>query len=786
MKKITKFFIGLIALLLVGYWAVSSYYRPQYSGDLTLEGLSDPVEVYYDQMGIPHIEAQSNEDAYKALGYVHAQDRLWQMELMRRIAPGRLSEVLGEATVETDKFFKALNLEQYHEKSLAFLEKDEAYYQMTMAYLDGVNEFIKSGPTPVEFSILGIEKESYTVKDILNVIGYMSFSFSDAQKVDPLLSAIRQDLGDAYAGTLDGSIDPNSTLIHNFKQDLAVDLNYSNQVAQIMENLPVPAFIGSNSWVVGPQKTEEGKVIFANDPHIGYAQPGVWFQAHVKTADYEMYGFHLGLVPFPLLAHNRSYAYGLTMFLNDDMNFFALEQDSNEANTYRYGEEIKEFTKQSHTVKVKGGESVDFEVRQSIHGPVMNDFLPIIETDVPVSVSWVYTERDNHLLEALYGISHAENMSSFKEGASLIHAPGLNVMYGDAQDNIAWWASAKLYKMKNRVSTMEILNGSNAEDDQLTWLDFEGNPMAINPSWNYVYSANNQPDSIHGMLYPGYYLPEDRAKRIVELLEEDTLQSRSTMARMIGDVTSAVAPGLIELLVEAMPGEQSELLSKLAGWNGAFDKEAIEPTLYTKFYFELFKNSMKDELGEAKFESFMNTHLQKRFAADLFSNANSIWWDDISTPNKESREEILVLSWDKAMNSLTVQLGDDPKLWKWGSVHQLTHEHVMKDVPLLGSLLDVGPFEISGGNEVINNQLYKLDDSGLYPVNAGPSSRRIIDFSNIEQSLGMIPTGQSGNPWSPYYDNTKELFVNNEFYTMLLNQEQIHRESTLLVLNPKN
>jgi len=195
---------------------------------------------------------------------------------------------------------------------------------------------------------------------------------------------------------------------------------------------------------------------------------------------------------------------------------------------------------------------------------------------------------------------------------------------------------------------------------------------------------------------------------------------------------------------------------------------------------------MKDELGAAKFESFMNTHLQKRFAADLFSNENSIWWDDITTPNKESREDILVLSWEKAMNALRIQLGDKPEQWKWGSVHQLTHEHVMKDVPLLGSLLNVGPFEISGGNEVINNQLFKLDDSGIYPVNAGPSSRRIIDFSDIEESLGMIPTGQSGNPWSPYYDNTKELFVENEFYTMLLNQEQIHRESTLLVLNPKN
>jgi len=778
MKKATRIFSILILLFLGGYFLILNRYEPQYDGDLESDQIKEVVQVFYDEHGVPHIEAQNDQDAYFALGYVHAQDRLWQMELMRRISPGRLSEILGTATIETDKLFKAMGLEEYHEESLQYLEENEAYYQMAIAYLAGVNEFIDKGNTPLEFDLIGIQKEHYTIKDILNVVGYMSFSFSQAQQTDPLITAVFQELGPNYGRTIDGKTDPNTTLIKNYKNDA---LSYANHVKNLTDQLPVPAFIGSNSWVLGPEKTKQGKVIFANDPHMGYSQPGVWYQAHLKTPNYEMYGFHLGLIPFPLLGHNRDYAYGLTMFQNDDMDFYKVESFGDYK--YKYKDSLMEFTSRNYEVKVGEKETIKMEVQQTIHGPVVNEIFSSIDSGQDkVSLSWVYTKRENHLLEALYGISHANSMQDFKRGASLIHAPGLNVMYGDAQDNIAWWASAQLYRIKNGASTLQLMNGSNGEDDQIEWLSFENNPMAENPSWNYVYSANNQPDSILGDLYPGYYLSEDRAKRIVGLLDQTELKDAEDVQQMIGDNTSSTASDLIDSLDLEM---ENPLWKQLSSWDGTFEVNLIEPTLFTRFYYELLKGAMLDELGKDKFDIFLNTHLQTRYTETLFQDENAIWWDDQSTSDIiETRTEIAQAAWKTTISNLESELGSNSNEWLWGRVHQLTHNHVMKDVPIIGDWLNVGPFEISGGNEVINNQLYKFNETGLYPVTAGPSSRRIIDFSNISESKGMIPTGQSGNPFSAHYDDMAKRFVKNQFFTMYLNKEQFESNSSTLIFEP--
>lgn len=780
MKKASRIISILFLIVLGGYFLILNRYEPQYGGNLESDQIKEVVQVLYDEHGVPHIEAENNHDAYFALGYVHAQDRLWQMELMRRIAPGRLSEILGEATIETDKLFKAMGLEEYHEQSLKHLEENEAYYQMAIAYLAGVNEFIEKGNTPIEFDLIGIKKENYTIKDILNVVGYMSFSFSQAQQTDPLISAVFQELGPEYGKTIDGKTDSNTTLIKNYKHDA---LSYANHVKNLTAQLPVPAFIGSNSWVLGPEKTEQGKVIFANDPHMGYSQPGVWYQAHLKTPNYEIYGFHLGLIPFPLLGHNRDYAYGLTMFQNDDMDFYKVKSVGE--NNYKYKDSLIAFTSRNYEIKVGEKEVVEMEVKQTIHGPVVNDIFSSIPSDEgPVSLSWVYTKRENHLLEALYGISHATNMKEFKTGASLIHAPGLNVMYGDAKDNIAWWASAQLYRVKNGASTLQLMDGSNGEDDQIEWLTFENNPMAENPSWNYVYSANNQPDSILGDLYPGYYLSEDRAKRIVSLLDETQLKDAEDIQKMIGDNRSSTASEMIESLNVEI---ENPLWNQLSAWDGSFEKNLIEPTLFTRFYYELLKAAMLDELGENKFEIFLNTHLQTRYTETLFQDEDAIWWDDVASSELiETREDMARAAWKATLSKLEFELGSDSNQWKWGRIHQLTHNHVMKDVPVLGNWLNVGAFEISGGNEVINNQLYKFNETGLYPVTAGPSSRRIIDFSNISESKGMIPTGQSGNPFSKHYDDMAERFVKNEFFTMYLNKEQFEAKASTLIIEPKN
>lgn len=543
-KKILKVVVGLVLLFVIGLWLFTRTLHPTYSGELDLANISDEVTVYYDEVGVPHINAQNQQDAYTALGYVHAQDRLWQMELIRRIAPGRLSEIFGKDLLKTDVFFSGLGIEDAADEAIKNLNKEGQPYKLAMAYLDGINQFIENGPTPVEFLLVGVEKEKYTIKDIYNVFGYMAFSFAAAHKTDPMLTEVKEKLGEAYFKEISLSNVENTELIKNEKNP-ELTASIASAVNTLYNQLPISPFIGSNSWVIGPEKTKNGRVIFANDPHIGFAQPAVWYQSHIKTPDYEMYGFNLALTPFSLLGHNRDYAYGLTMFENDDIDFYFEKDNPNNSEEYLTKDGYKKYKIVERRVKIKGEKDTLFKVRISQHGPIMNDLIAHIDDKRPMAMQWIYTKLKNQLLDVSYTMSHSKSLRTFKSGASMLHAPGLNIMYGDAKNNIAWFAAGKLYRYREGIDTKLILDGASGNDEILEYFDFEENPQAINPSIHYVYSANNQPDSIKGGLYPGYYLPEDRAKRIVNLLEPKNDFTKEDVATMLFDVTSATATTII-------------------------------------------------------------------------------------------------------------------------------------------------------------------------------------------------------------------------------------------------
>jgi len=786
-KKILIFLAIVLILLLAGGFIFKNSLKPTYNGELALSSLKDKVEVFYDDYGVPHIYAQNELDARRALGYVHAQDRLWQMEVMRRIAAGRLSELFGEKLIRTDKFFSGLGIEEASEKTIQQLDKNSEAYQLTMAYLDGVNQFINNGTTPIEYYALGLEKEEYTLNDVYNVFGYMSFSFAQAHKTDPLITEIKENLGADYLQELDIPLDK-VTLIKNQKNGI-LETKFAQAINEIYEQLPISPFIGSNSWVIAPEKTKNGKVIFANDPHIGFAQPSVWYQSHIKTPSYEMYGYNLALTPFPLLAHNRKYAYGLTMFENDDIDFYFEENNPNNSNEYQTPSGLESYQIKKKVIKIKDRESISYNIKVSKHGPIMNSIIDHINDKRPIAMDWVYTSLPNKMLDVAYILSHSNSLTEFRQGAAMLHAPGLNIMYGDAENNIAWFASAKLYKYTNNVNTFAILNG-NSTDDQKEYLNFEENPQAINPSWNYVYSANNQPDSIAGMLYPGYYLPEDRAKRIVNLLEAKNDFSKADVMEMITDVTSSVAPSIIQVIVKSLDTKQfseteKEAVQIIQKWNGTYNLESIAPTIYNRFLYEFLVNTFKDEMGES-FNQFINTHIQRKMTVVQLSRENSVWWDNISTTDKkETRQVILTQSFKNAISFIENQLGTEINGWTWDKVHTLEHEHPMGKVSWLRSYFNVGPFQINGASRVINNLAFNLDSTGYYKVTSGPSTRRVIDFSDVENGMSILPTGQSGNPQSKHYEDQAEKFNKGEFVPMLLNEDKIRAFENILVLVPE-
>jgi len=785
-RRLGRILLGLALILGVAWLVAKSVLKPEYDGEKEMKGLSSDVTVHYDTYGIPHIYGSNEKDAFSALGYVHAQDRLWQMELLRRIGRGGLSEIFGRDVLETDRFFLALGIDDTSQRAIANLDTNSQAAQLSQAYLDGINQFIEEGPTPVEYYLTGLDKTPFTQIDVYNTMGYMAFSFAQAHKTDPLLSEIRSKLGAEYLKDLEIDIDPNSTVLQStlVKDGNAPKVTMSVSVHKTLESLAIPLFEGSNSWVIGPEKTKNGKVIFANDPHIGFAQPSVWYEAHVVTPTYEKYGYHLAGVPFALLGHDRNLAYGMTMFENDDIDFYYEEQHPSDTTKYKNGTDWATYEIVEKSIKIKGEDDDIFKFKKTVNGPVLNNIARQINGDRPISMSWVYTEVESQVMDALYGISHAKNIEEFQVPLQKIHAPGLNIMYGDAEGNVAWWATAKLFNVPDSVRTKFIHEPGKGFGLGREYLSFSKNPQAINPSNHFVYSANNQPDSVGGRYFPGYYLPENRAKRIVKLLEPKSDWDQKAVGKMITDVTSSVNPSIVTSLaksldLEALSESQIELLDELNAWQGDYPIESIAGSMYHQWTHLMLKNTLKDELGARLFSEIQTTHFYKRMIAPMAVNSNSVWWDDIATKDVvETQAEIIQKSFIEAYGSLQKEFGDDFTDWKWGKVHSLEHGHPIGQVGgLLRKFFNVGPFPVMGTTEVINNLSFRNNGSVYYHVSSGPSTRRVIDFSDVANSISILPTGQSGNPFSEHYDDQAELFVNGEFRKMMMDKDAIIKES---------
>lgn len=790
-KKISFIVLAIIAFLVLFLLGYLQYTKPTYEGQIALKNISKETTVFFDEYGVPHIYATNQKDAMTVLGYVHAQDRLWQMELMRRIAPGRLSELFGTKALKTDKFFKGIGIDDNSAQSLALLDKNSQTYILANAYLEGVNQFMEEGKAPIEFKLLGITPQKFTLKDVYNIFGFMSFSFAMGQKTDPLLTDIRDRNGMEYLKDFGIQGEFNTKQLKSFKGSSKEYSAISRSVTALLEESPVPAFIGSNSWVIGGAKTKNGKVILANDPHIMYSQPGTWYEAHISCPDYEMYGYYIAGTPFPLLGHNRHYAYGLTMFENDDLDFFQEEDNPNNPKQYKTPEGYLKYTYTQKTIKVKDSLPVNLTVKASKHGTVVNGLLDGIPTKKSVAMSWMYTQQKNHILNAVYALSHAKKLDDFHANIKLINAPGLNIMYGDAQGNIAWITSGKLYKVAPSVNTNLILNGANGIDDKKEFIPFFKNPSAINPSWNYVYTSNNQPEPIEGYLYPGYYLPKDRALRIDGLLAPKNNWTKEAVSKMIIDNTSATSQQLIadwtaHVTKENFTANEMQSLKILEAWKGNNDLQEVGPSIFNKWIYFYLQDTFQDELGKENFKLLLGTHIVKQLIENQSENANSVWWDNRATKNKkETQSEILTQSFKEAIAALEKQVGKEVTDWKWKSVHKVTFEHPIGKVKLFSSFFNVGPFAIDGTNEVINNQLFIYGNEAGIEVKGGPSTRRIIDFSDIENSWSVLPTGQSGNPMSPHYDDQTSLFVNGKFRKMKLNRKEIIATSTKVIFKPK-
>ena len=791
-KGIFFVLIGLTALAAAGGYLYLYSGKPQYQGTLFLEGLQDEVKIYFDNFGIPHIYAANEEDAYFALGYVHAQDRLFQMELLRRVGAGRLAEIFGPALAKTDQFLRTVGINEIAELSAAtFLSgKHEPYQKAAHSYLDGINTFIHHGKTPPEFTLLGIPKEDFTPVDIYRVVGYMGFNFNTAVRTDPLMTVISGKLGSEYLKDLVLHTVKENTTIPTYSGDSVPGSEIISLVSGVLESLPVAHWTGSNSWVVGPDKTQSGYPILANDAHIGFSQPAVWYEAHLNSPGFNFYGNHLAGVPFGLVGHNDFSAWGLTIFPNDDMDFFREKADPGDPGQVWFRDHWEPLQTRKETIRIKGVEDLEFDVSMSRHGPIINEVMATVDSLElqPVSFFWTYLKFPSKALQTAYGMAHSRSMEEFRKSISLMEAPGLNITYADRDGNIAWWTVARLLKRPDHVEPKMILDGASGLDDPLGWYPFAANPRSENPPGGFVYSANNQPDSAWGIFHQGYYYPGLRAQRITELLAQRADWDLESFKDMIMDDISPAFPETSRQILSLLDGNiiehQEQVAEALAAWKGSHGLKDIGPTIYYHLANRIQQNTFLDELGEENYQVYSTTLIASRTFPFLLKNDSSIWWDDIKTAVVETRTEIIKRSFAETVEQLSDQFGNDPKQWHWEKVHTLEHMHALGRQKPFNYLFNVGPFPVTGGDEVINKMdFYKY--STPYQVRSGPSMRMLIDLANPENSLSIIPTGQSGHVMSPHYRDQAALYNSGEFRPQHMNRQKIESlAEEVLILRP--
>jgi penicillin amidase len=807
MRKILRRLTLAVVLLILAAAAFVAWslYRiqPQRSGTLELAGLQAPVAVRYDERGVPHIRAENEADLYRALGYVHAQDRLFQMEIVRRLAQGELAEVLGSKLLDTDRLFRTLGLRAHAQVYTKKLNPASPAVKALTAYLDGVNQFQAGHPAPIEFTVLGIPKRPFTIEDTVAISGYLAYSFAAAFRTEPVLTQVRDQLGERHLRVFDlawhtEGVTPATPPRSQQRTAQHLPLNEADwrglaRLAQLSEEAlaqaGVPRLEGSNAWAIGGKRTASGKPLLAGDPHIAYSAPAVWYEAHLSMPGFELYGHHQALNPLALLGHNTRFGWSLTMFQNDDLDLIAEKVNPADPNQVWYRDRWVDLQAREETIAVKGQPAVKLIVRRSPHGPIVSDAFQPPLGPAPIAMWWALLETENPILDAFYELNRADTLAKARTAAAKIHAPGLNVVWANAAGDIAWWAAAKLPVRPAGVNPAFILNGATGEADKLGFLPFADNPQEENPARGYVFSANHQPT--WRIPVPGYYNLADRAQRLaVRLAAPDVRWDvKNSQAVQLDSGTgygprilADVLPVLREALASADPAERA-LLDQLAAWDGDYLADRTAPTLFNQLLYEIANAAMADELGEASFKNLLRTRALDSALPRLVADASSPWWDRRGTPAVETRADTLQAAWRATLAHLRATLGNDPAAWTWGRAHTLTHNHPLGQQKPLDKLFNIGPYAAPGGRETPNNLSYSLGPAP-WAVTTGPSTRRLIDFADATNALGINPVGQSGVPFDAHYADQAAPFIAGTYVPQHLSEAAVaaHTRSTLTLV----
>jgi len=788
---------GLLGIVLLaatasigGYIWYRQATQPDVVGSLRLAGLRDRVIVVRDRNAVPHIQAANALDAYYALGYVHAQDRLWQMQMSKRIVAGRLAEILGPSALDTDRFLRTLGVRRNAEAILAQMPPEPR--AVLQAYADGVNAFIdtRKSALPPEFLILGTRPEHWEPADTLGWQTMMAWDLGGNWTQEVLRMGLAQQLPTARIAEILAPYPgdrPLRTMDYaSFYRQLAP---VATAMARVVQQAPSGYVegMGSNNWVVSGGHTRSGKPLLANDPHLGLQAPALWYFAHLQAPGLELTGATLPGAPLVVLGHNKRIAWGFTNTAPDVQDLYIERIDPANPGRYQTPDGWAEFATRTETIHVKGEPDVTLTVRSTRHGPVMSDVAePISAAAKPlgaqyvVAFQWTALRADDRTFEAGLKMGQASDWKSFLAALRDFHSPQQNIVYADVDGNIGYIAPGRvpLRRADNDLMGLAPAPGWDARYDWQGFIPFEQLPQRFNPPEGMIVTANQK---VVADDYP-YFITSEwtvpyRYQRIRSLLEAEPHHTPDSFAAIQKDVVSLAVRDALPLLLAAplasdasRPPRERAMFDALRKWDGTMAADRAEPLVVTAWLRELSRLLFEDKMGESQFNRLWeqrNVQLPMLNAMRDPKGMGAFWCDNSRTTAHESCADTIGLAWQRAIADLDQRYGDDPGKWRWGKAHTARSEHKpFGKVPYLASLFNVR-VPTGGDTYTVDVGRHNLrDERAPFESTHAASLRAIYDLADLPESRFMTSTGQSGNALSPHYRDWTGKWADVQFITI--------------------
>ncbi len=781
--KLSLAIILILALLLFGgvVWFVRNSW-PQVSGTITLSALRAPVEVLRDKWGIPHVFARNSDDLFFAQGYVHAQDRMWQLEFTRRVGRGRLSEILGKDALSVDRFARVLGFRRAAERDWqAMGEQDRAVME---DYAEGVNAFIEGNrhSLSIEFTIFGVKPEPWTPVDSLVIAKLMSWVLSENASIEMSRARILASSGEAVA----------RELLTPYREGASVMLppeaeGYRKLNPAIVRALrTVSGTVGkvgaSNSWVIEGQRTASRSPMVANDTHLDLFMPSAWYANGVHGGGFDLVGYSLAGTPGVSIGHNRRIAWGITDLVADVQDLYLEEVDSQtDPQRYKFRDQWLPLKMDSEEIQVKGSDPVTINVAATNHGPLVNNFLSHFKDSRPMSLAWANADSPG-LIRSLILLNRADSWDEFRAALSGWDGPNLSFVYADVDGNIGYQAAGSIPIRAPRGQGIIPEIGWTGEYEWQGRIPFDGLPRSFNPPNGFIVTANQK---LIDEKYPyrlGYEWADPfRAIRINQLLSNNEKVTTEDSQQIQGDTYHLLAENLRQYLKVVVPANDLEraALTEVQSWNLRCDPGEVGAAIYQVWYRFLLEDTAGDELGQELTDEYMEYYwVHGPALLSLMKDGTSRIFDDVKTEQVETRDDIVRRAFTDAVNWLSQRYSPDPSNWKWERLHTLSFRHRpfgRADVPILSKLFNYGPIVAPGGDRfTVNCTWFTWDDpEAPFAADAGSAQRIVMDLSDWDRAMAVNSTGQSEQLFHPHREDLIPLWQNLKYHPLLFNREAI-------------